>query len=148
MPARDAQAGITLIEMLVALAVSSAIGFASFTLLDGVTTRDAQLKGRLDQILDRDRAFQLVTLDAGSAITAAFDDAGGLRFETAEQTVTWIGATSGLKRRIERKDGQVLTQILARDAAVVGRHDTSPRVLFVEFTSQDVRKLVDVPGLR
>ncbi|MEM8539183.1 MAG: prepilin-type N-terminal cleavage/methylation domain-containing protein [Pseudomonadota bacterium] len=148
MTARDAQAGITLIEMLVALAVSSAIGIASFTLLDGVTTRDAQLKGRLDRILDRDRAFRLVAMDAGSAITAAFDDAGGLRIETAEHTVTWIGGASGLQRRIERKDGRVLTQVLAREAAVVGRHGASSRGVFVEFTSQEFRKLIDILGLQ
>ena len=65
-PARAAppgDAGFTLVEMLVALALFAAIGLAGFTVLDTVVRVRGGTEGRLERLGEIDRALALLTLD-------------------------------------------------------------------------------------
>lgn len=60
---RSRQAGITLIEVLVSLAIFAIIGLAGLTVLNSVTTAGAQTEGRLERLAEIDRAFLLIKRD-------------------------------------------------------------------------------------
>lgn len=60
-------AGITLIEMLVALAIFSMVGLASFTTLDSILRVQARTDGRLEELARLDRALNVFDRDAAQA---------------------------------------------------------------------------------
>jgi len=57
---RDHQAGLSLVEVLVSLAILSAIGMASLALLQSLTRTDQQLKTRTAEVAAVDRTLVLV----------------------------------------------------------------------------------------
>lgn len=61
--ARDGQLGLTLVEVLVALALFGLIALAGFTVLDGTVRTQERTAGRLDRLADLQRAMYLITLD-------------------------------------------------------------------------------------
>ncbi|MFL4470155.1 type II secretion system protein J [Tateyamaria armeniaca] len=138
---RSAQAGVTLIEMLVALAISSLVGLAGFVLLESVTRTEAGVAGRLERLALQDRAFHLFALDVESAGSASFDEA--LVLQVSEQVVTWMASDSGLTRRIEFTDRPAINQrILDKPAALMAR---GPGALALVLTERDVWRLVALP---
>lgn len=63
MAPRDAQAGFTLVEALVALSLFALIGLAGFGVLEGVLRARSQTDARLEAMAALDRAGHLMTLD-------------------------------------------------------------------------------------
>ncbi len=62
-PHRDAQAGLTLVEVLVALALFSLIGLAGFTMLDNILRVQSGTEGRLERLGQIDRALVVFSRD-------------------------------------------------------------------------------------
>lgn len=67
---RDPQAGLTLVEMLVALALFALVGLASFAMLDTVIRVRDQTEGRLETVAAIDRALLLFSQDLAQSRTA------------------------------------------------------------------------------
>lgn len=61
--ARHHEAGVTLIEMLVSLAIFAVIGIAGLTVLDTVATTGERTEGRLERLGEIDRAFLVIRRD-------------------------------------------------------------------------------------
>ena len=76
-PARDAAAGVTLIEMLVAMALFAIIATAGFTVLDQVVRVQDRTAGRLDRLAAMQRTMQLVTQDLMFASSRSLAYSGG-----------------------------------------------------------------------
>ncbi len=64
---RGRDAGVTLVEMLVALALFALVGLASFTTLDAIVKARTRTEGRLAQVTAIDRAFGLFGRDLAQA---------------------------------------------------------------------------------
>lgn len=108
-PARAREAGFTLIEVLVALALFALIGGAGFAVLDQVLRVQARTEGRLERLADVQRAVHLVTRDflQASGGSLAFADgavalrrSGGagelsVRYELAEDALVRSLSGSG-----------------------------------------------------
>ena len=62
-PARHGEAGVTLIEVLVSLAIFAVIGIAGLTVLDTVARTGARTDGRVERLAQIDRAFLVVRRD-------------------------------------------------------------------------------------
>ena len=84
---RNARSGVTLIEMLLALAVSSMIGVAGFVLLEGMTRTDSGVSGALNHLSDQDRAFRLFSMDMAEALEARLTDTGTLELQRLDHLV-------------------------------------------------------------
>lgn len=138
MTPRQAEDGVTLIEMLAALTIAALIGVAGFTLLDGVATRDAQLGGRIDLIRDRDRAFQLLSLDATRARRASLTAETGLTLWTSRQRINWRADDAGVTRRIIWQDGRTVTQQVLRERADLTAHPTAARAVLLRLPEPDI----------
>ncbi len=144
-PQRAGEAGVSLVEMLAALVISAMIGVAGFTLLDGMTTRDAQVSGRLELVLRRDRAFRLLQIDASAARIVRTTDAGGVAFETAGYLLTWRADGDGLRREIAYPRGTELVQrVLSEPAALQVTEDG--RSITLRLTEAELRRIFAVPG--
>lgn len=89
---RDRQAGVTLIEMLVAIAICALIGLAGFGMLDAILRVNERAEGDLDRLADLDRTFFVLGRDLVAA------DALGLRLEDGELR---IGTPEGGTLRYE-----------------------------------------------
>ena len=145
MTQRPAEAGVTLVEMLAALAVSALIGIAGFTLLEGVLTRDAQLSGRMERIGDQDLAFQLLSADALRARRAVWSDDAGLTLSTQGAGISWRADTTGVTRRITWPDGRSITQRVLREPADIAVHDRSDRAVVLALSDAGVERIVMMP---
>jgi general secretion pathway protein J len=77
MTRRDSTAGVTLVEMLVALALLAAIGLAGFAALEQVLLAQGRTAGRLDRLAEWQRALFVVTLDLTTALPASLSPAPG-----------------------------------------------------------------------
>lgn len=64
---RDPAAGITLVEMLVALVIFALVGLASFTTLDAILRARERTDGRLEHLARLDRALQVFGRDLAQA---------------------------------------------------------------------------------
>jgi general secretion pathway protein J len=120
-PARDAQAGFTLVEVLVALALFALIGAAGFAVLDQVLRVQARTEGRLDQLADVQRAMHLVTTDflqATNGSLAFTDGAVSLRRNggTGEISIQYALADTVLVRNVSAD----FTQGLAPQVLLTG----------------------------
>lgn len=111
--ARSPQAGVTLLEMLLALAVSSMIGLASFILLDGVTRTEAGAAGELGLLAQRDRMFRLLALDLAGAVSADLQEGTELVLNMGADRRTWRASQEGVERQVAGVDGRILSQRLS-----------------------------------
>lgn len=103
-------AGFTLIEMLVALVLFSAIGLAGFTVLDTVLTTRARTEGRMERLAEIERALILVSRDLAQKRPGALTgDEDGIVFLGAgaagPAVVDWSLEDGALLRRIMLADG-------------------------------------------
>ena len=71
-PQRDRMAGVTLVEMLVALSLFAMVGLAAFTTLDTILRVRAQTDGRLEHLARLDRALMIFGRDMIEADPQAF----------------------------------------------------------------------------
>lgn len=138
---RAPQAGVTLIEMLVAIAISALIGLAGFALLESMTRTEAGTAGRLDRLALQDRAFQLFTLDVETADSAVFQDALVLRLSDA--LVTWSASSDGVVRRIDTPNRPLIEQHILQEPATLGRR--GPGIVVLKLTDASVWKLARLP---
>lgn len=67
-PCRNPQSGMTLVEVLVALAVFAVIGSAAFALLDQTLRSQRLSEARLTRLDDLQRMMRIVTLDTMQAV--------------------------------------------------------------------------------
>ena len=81
-PRRKSDAGITLIEIMVSMALFGMIGTAGFGMLDQTLRTRAQTEGRLERLGQLQRSLYLINLDfllaQGHSLQAAPDDQGTL----------------------------------------------------------------------
>lgn len=102
--ARDPESGVTLVEMLVALAICALIGVAGFAMLDTILRVDRRTEGNLDRFADLDRAFLVVGRDIIGA------DAARLRLDEA-----------GLALATRTRDGRAQVLYRVEDGAFLRR---------------------------
>ena len=101
-------AGMTLIEMLVALAILSVIGVAGLTMLDTTLNVQRRTEGRLDRIEEIDRALTVLRRDLATAAPGfAVLDEGGLTFLRAT-------TDAPLSLRIALEEGTLTRQVQPR----------------------------------
>ncbi len=121
--ARDGQAGFTLIEMLVALALFALVGLASFAVLDTVIRTRERTEGRLEAVAQIDRALILFGRDVAQSNVV------GLRLEEGRlvlagpdgSALDWAGEAGMLRRRALGPDGGVqVSQALVSPVDEVG----------------------------
>lgn len=86
---RDPTAGVTLIEVLVALALFALIGTAGFAVLDQVLRVQSGTEGRLDHLAELQRAMHLTTRDFMQA------EGGSLTFTDGVLTFRRPGGGAG-----------------------------------------------------
>lgn len=165
------EAGFTLVEMLVALALFALVGLASFTLLDTVIRTRDRTDGRLEELAVLDRAMILLRRDLGQSdpgshaiadgvLSLSLAGAGGPR----ELSYALVGDV--LTRRAEQ-DGAMVEQPLMAGVAILGLrgldraggwHDAWPpetsseplvgiemRLTMAQATPATVRRLVELP---
>lgn len=138
---RSSQAGVTLIEMLVALSISALIGLAGFIFLESVTRTEAGVAGRLDRLKAQDRAFRLLTLDVDKARAAVFQTE--LELRVAEQIIIWRATETGLVRHIDFADRPEIEQrILDEPATLTSR---TPNTVTLTLPNLDVWRVVHLP---
>lgn len=126
-PRRDPSAGVTLVEMLVALALMAIIGVAGFAVLEQVLRAQERTADRLARLGQMQRAMHLITLDFATALPGSLtmgDDAGSLAIARQGVAVLQVdyrldGGT--LWRAVSEPDGQPLArQALLPDVAAGG----------------------------
>ena len=121
---RDPEAGLTLVEMLVALALFALVGVASLAMLDGVLrTRDGT-EGRLEAVASIDRALIRFGRDFGQAAPGTISlEESALHMVRPGQSITWETEDDALRRRLEPVDdapeGDDLSQLLLSEVAAV-----------------------------
>lgn len=109
-PGRDAEAGVTLVEMLVALAIFALVGLASFAVLDAVIRTRDRTEGRLERVAEIDRALflfgrDLLQGDAGATTLADGVLAFGLRGAGGPAVMSYTFVDGVLERRVGGPDG-------------------------------------------
>lgn len=68
MAGRQQDAGLTLVEMLVALVLFALVGLASFGMLDAIIKTRDRTEGRLDAVVQLDRALAIFSRDLGQSL--------------------------------------------------------------------------------
>ena len=76
-PRRFSQAGVTLVEVLVALVIFALIGAAGFTVLDQVARVDRLTEGRLARLAAMQRAMRVLSVDFAQARAQGLTGQGG-----------------------------------------------------------------------
>ena len=109
--ARPAESGLTLVEMLVALALFAVIASAAFTVLREILQVQAATEGRLDRLARIERTSYVLTRDflqtAGGSLAAsgegvAFRRSGG----SGELAVRYVLEGSSLMREVSEGPGR------------------------------------------
>lgn len=132
---RQPDAGFTLIEVLVALALFALISGSGFAMLDQVLRAQSRTEGRLDRLAELQRAMYVVTGDflqaRGRSFTAEPNAAGtviGVRRNAADLQegavhLTYRLTDGVLMRSVRRKSGSPIAEqaLLAGVAAVAWR---------------------------
>jgi general secretion pathway protein J len=108
MSPRQPDAGVTLIEMMVALALFALIASAGFALLDTVLRSQRSTEGRLDRLSQHQRALQVITSDMMMALPHSLRGDETLSFDRS-------GSLTDLQLRYRLADG-----VLWRDIATTG----------------------------
>ena len=123
MTGRDPAAGVTLVEVLVALSIFALIGVAGFSMLDQVLRTERQTEGRLEELAALQRAMFLIRQDFDAARPAS------LSAENVAQT----GALSLRRSAPEAPLGQI---------ALVYRHqeDLLVRALSIDGLAEPVNQ--------
>jgi general secretion pathway protein J len=106
---RHPDAGFTLVEVLVALAIFALIGVAGFSMLDQVLRTQALTEGRLERLAEMQRAMHLITLDFSQAQGASL---------TVEGSAD--GTFVGLQRHaVEARGGSVTLRYAVQDGTLI-----------------------------
>ncbi|MGQ0566900.1 MAG: type II secretion system protein GspJ [Gemmobacter sp.] len=120
-PGRDPAAGVTLVEMVVALAIFALIGSAGYAMLDQVLRTESRTSGRLERLGDLQRALFLVGQDfaQGQAHSVA-QDGGGVTVGRDGAVVRYHLAGNALRRDVADAAGASRAeQVLVADVQAV-----------------------------
>lgn len=109
MSSRSSEAGVTLIEMLVAISISAMIGLAGFVLLDSVTRTETGVAGELSRLEQQDRAFTMFARDLDAAFSIAQSEAR-VTFDLGQMTATWQASEIGFLRQLSFPDRATVAQ--------------------------------------
>ncbi|KIN74994.1 general secretion pathway protein J [Sulfitobacter noctilucae] len=121
-PQRAGDAGVSLIEVLVSLAIFAVIGVAGLAVLNTVSRTGERTEGRLERLADIDRSFVILRRDLMQmrGLTATLE-AGALRFlrpvEGTAVEITYLTNEDVLLRRIDRVGTDNVDQHLLDDVA-------------------------------
>ncbi len=121
-PRAGSEAGFTLIEMLVALALFALVGLACFAVLDTVIRTRDRTETRLETVAEIDRALILFGRDLGQSLpgSAELDD-GALRVGRAGGALVWGLVDGALTRTSLDADGAIgVAQPLVAGVAETG----------------------------
>lgn len=116
-PDRHHDAGVTLIEVLVSLAIFAVIGIAGLTVLDTVARTGERTDGRLERLAEIDRAFLVIRRDLAqiSGLDTRLND-DGLAFRRLDAegsfSVLYHADDSALTRQIKHSDPAPMDQLL------------------------------------
>ena len=148
---RQPQAGVTLIEVLVSLALFALIAGAGLSVLDQVLRAQSQTEARLERLALLQRMMHLVRRDLSEAAagTVQGDDLAIMldrSVETGSVTISYAADAGQLARAITQGDGTVSQQALLADVT-----DLRWQYLDDQGAWHDVWPLVNAasaPGLR
>ena len=123
-PGRAQDAGVSLVEVLVSLAIFAMIGVAGLAVLNTVSRTGERTEGRLERLADIDRSFLILRRDLmqmrGQTVTLKQD---ALRFvrplEGRAVAVRYLSDDGVLMRQIERVAPEEVDQHLLDDVASV-----------------------------
>jgi general secretion pathway protein J len=126
MTSRDPEAGVTLVEMLVALAIFALVGLASFALLDAVIRTRDRTEGRLEDVAALDRALILFGRDLGQSDPGSQALSGGeLSFALVAaggpEEMSYALGETGLERRAGEVAQRLAGGVVALDFRVLDR---------------------------
>jgi general secretion pathway protein J len=168
--ARDGAAGITLVEMLVALALFSLVGLAGFTMLEAVLQVRDRTDGRLERLAAIDRALTVFSRDFAQAdplSVTLWEERLDIEAESGWRGYLLDGSTLVRETSNEGEDNAPLRQILLEGVAGLsfrvlsvdrqwfalwpseGAASVAKAVeLMLELDgSESVARLVDLPGI-
>lgn len=138
-PTRNPTAGVTLIEMIIALALVALISMAGLAVLDQVLRTQRSTDGRLERLSEQQRAMQVILVDFAMAnshslqandTAVALDRSGG----GGSLKLHYRLSDGVLRRDIAGADGQAL----ADQAILTGVDAISWRFLTPENTWSDI----------
>ena len=143
---RNGNSGVTLIEMLLALAVSSMIGVAGFVLLDGMTRTERGVAGALSRVTAQDRAFRLFSIDVAQAVSANFGENGALELQQLDHLSVWSATEQTVTRTIAFTGRTPFMQHLLDQEAQFSL--LRPGIVTLRFPQEDVWRLARLPEPR
>ncbi len=114
---RHGEAGVTLIEVLVSLAIFAVIGIAGLTVLDTVARTGERTDGRLERLAEIDRAFLVIRRDLAqiSGLDTQLNEEG-LAFRRLDAdgsfAVRYFSEDVDLNRQVRRTDPTGMDQLL------------------------------------
>jgi general secretion pathway protein J len=122
-PTRSPDAGVTLIEMMIALALFALIGTAGFAMLDQVLRSQRGSEGRLERLSEQERALHLISADfkmaAPRSLTAAEDKVTLTRPGSGGSLQLAYRLYAGTLRRAVQHPGQTADQTLLTGVAAI-----------------------------
>lgn len=130
---RDREAGVTLVEMLVALVIFALVGVACFTTLDTILRVRERTDGRLEHLAQLDRALQIFGRDLVQS--------DPLAITLEEGILTAIHLNGRSKRRYLRADNELHRESGPRNAEALLVQSLIPRVQEVEFRVLDTERI-------
>lgn len=119
---RQAEAGFTLIEVLVSLALFAVIAGAGLSVMEQILRTQTQTDGRLGRLANQQRLMHLVTRDLSAAVPGSVQgDASTISMvgqsETHPVTVTYILVEGQAIRQVAQGRGDTVSQALLTKVA-------------------------------
>ncbi len=129
---RSPDAGLSLIEVLVSLAIFAVIGVAGLAVLDTISRTSERTEGRLERLADIDRAFLVIRRDLAQITRTQITlDADGIAFGRLR------GDGDGSVRLAFALDGTTLTRQVDQAGADPVRQSLLNGVIAVEWRLLD-----------
>ena len=171
---RQSDAGLTLVEMLVALVLFALVGLASYAMLDAIIRARDRTDGRLAHLAQLDRMMTLVSRDLGQSLDERSLDAGVLGFslyaDEASIQITYAVQDGVLLRHAQvgtlgaGVDQPLISDVMAANwrfldaagnwadnwppTAAASPDDGGPRAVELQLTLADtrtLRRIVELP---
>ena len=140
---RAPKAGVTLIEMLLALAVAAMIGVAGFVLLESTVRTQSGVAGELEHLAKIQRTFRLFTIDSDTAISAHFKSAETLELRHHDYVTVWMADPNSITRHVKFPDQEQVTQVLHHEASAFDQIGSG--LVALRLTEKDIWRLAHLP---